>query len=478
MCPQSAALFPDKHVALWQSLQSTFKNDAFLHETVSLLSGAVQIPTQTFDDMGTVGEDARWEPFNRFREYLLSSFRILTHNTAEMVKVNTYGLVYILKGSDEHIKPLLLTGHSDVVPVNPDTYDTWTPPPFSGFYDDNKAGKYLWGRGSMDDKASLIGILTVIETLLGRDFKPARTLVLAFGFDEEINGVQGASSIGEYLLSRFGENSFAMLLDEGGVILDQYGGTFAFPAIAQKGYFDMRIEVNAPGGHSSVPPVHTTIGMLAAMLVRYENNPMKLLFRRDSPMYIHAQCLAAHGPRFPVSMREALQKSITSDKALRRAEGMLLKIRSFKALVSTTQAVDVINGGVKSNALPENAMAIVNHRIAADSSVDEVKQHATQLLKDLAAEFNLPYNAFDTNIFNDGASYGNLTLSDAWGMGFEPAPITPTGVDDVPFQLLSGTIKATHMSHRSLLQSALYYLKLAPHAFRYIHYDAGNGAEM
>ncbi len=70
-------------------------------------------------------------------------------------KVNAWALAYELKGSDSSKKPLFLTGHQDVVPVEPSTVGAWTHPPFSGHYD----GEYIWGRGSGDDKSGVIGIL-------------------------------------------------------------------------------------------------------------------------------------------------------------------------------------------------------------------------------------------------------------------------------------------------------------------------------
>jgi len=451
------------------------------------LAGAVRVPTQSYDDMGPIGEDPRWEAFAPFHEYLLKVFPRI-HASLELTKVNTYGLVYVWKGSDASLKPLLLTGHQDVVPVNPETYGEWEHPPFSGYYD----GKVVWGRGSRDDKSGLIGAMAAIESLLESGFEPTRSTVLAFGFDEEVSGVRGASALGHYLESRFGEDAFAMLVDEGGKISEQYGGAFALPSVAEKGYIDVRLELTAPGGHSSVPPVHTTIGMLAQLLVQYENNPVEARLKRDTPMYWHAQCLAAYAPELPSSIRESVKKSASSDKALRAAQDKLFEDPTFKALVGTTQAVDVISGGVKSNALPENTMAIINHRIATDSSVGAVKEHSTALLKSVAAGFNLSYTAFGSSVTGDAPGYGTLTLSDAWGTALDPAPITPTGQDAAPFQLLSGTIRATWNSHRSIQEEAdgitvipslvsgntdtRYYWKLTSHIFRYSHYNAGSGS--
>ena len=124
-------------------------------------------------------------------------------------------------------------------------------------------------------------------------------------------------------------------------------------------------------------------------------------------------------------------------------------------MIRTTQAIDVIHGGVKSNALPEQAWAIVNHRIAVVSSLDEIKARDIKLLESLAKTFNLTYEAFGKTISEEGApSSGTLTLSDPDNLGLEPAPITPTGADAAPYHLLSGTIKATYNAHRSILNTS------------------------
>lgn len=166
---------------------------------------------------------------------------------------------------------------------------------------------------------------------------------------------------------------------------------------------DVRVEVKTPGGHSSLPPPHTvgrllktwtidahalmyqSIGILAQLLVKVEANPFKPhlvcpnfrplnVYRlsqqvRGSPMYKFAQCLAVHSPGLPKRLRKDILRSEYSDKALRIAEKQLLTNTGFKVRVSTTQAIDMIQGGVKVNALPEQAWAVINHRISTERRV-------------------------------------------------------------------------------------------------------------
>lgn len=164
---------------------------------------------------------------------------------------------------------------------------------------------------------------------------------------------------------------------------------------------------------------------------------------RGTPIYNTVQCYAAHGTDLPHGLRRAVAASSHSDRALRRAEKILTHYdANFKSLIGTTQAIDLIQGGHKANALPEEAWAVVNHRIATDSNLAAVQAADTERLAKLAKHFNLTFNAFGEALAEGGA--GTLTLSDAWGTSLEPAPLTPTGVNAKPFQLISGTIRAVH----------------------------------
>ena len=115
-------------------------------------------------------------------------------------------------------------------------------------------------------------------------------------------------------------------------------------------------------------------------------------------------------------------------------------------------------------------------------------------MKHLAKTFNLTYSAFGSQISEEGApASGTLTLSEAFQYGLEPAPITPTGADAAPYQLLSGTIKATYNTHRSINDAdsvivapsimsgntdTRFYWKLSQHIFRYNHHNAVGGNVM
>ncbi|EIM87284.1 carboxypeptidase S [Stereum hirsutum FP-91666 SS1] len=483
LCPQEGALYPHKEYALFQTLTDSYGTEEFKARAIDWIAGAIQVETESYDAMGEVGEDPRWDKFADFHDYLAKAFP-LTHATAKLTKVHTYGLVYHWQGSDSSLKPALLTAHQDVVPVHPDTVDEWVHPPYSGYYD----GEYVWGRGSLDDKSGLVGLLSSAEVLLEHSFRPVRTIVFAFGFDEESGPVHSAGHLNDYLLATYGKDGFSILVDEGGGWGESYGSDMASVGIGEKGSISVKLQVASPGGHSSVPPPHTSIGILAALLVTYEDNPFPVQLARDTPIYETVQCLAMHSKSIDSTLRKFIKESTTSDKALKKASELLAENIKMKSLISTTQAIDIVNGGVKTNALPEQAYAIVNHRVATDSSIAATQKRDTDLLIPLAERFNLSFTAFGSLVSEaDVPAYGNLALT---GGGIDPAPVSP--IDAEPFKVLSGSIRAAYNTHRGIEDGGpkdelvvspgittgntdtRHYWGLTRHIFRYAHMYNGN----
>jgi hypothetical protein len=235
-CPQMDPLHPGQKTEQLSQMDEYLQTEKFKNESIARLSGAVKIPTMSFDDMGEIGVDKRWDIFYDFAQYLKDTFP-LTHEKLDLEVVNVHGLVYTWKGSDDSLKPTLLMAHQDVVPVPESTIPAWTHPPFDGLYD----GKFIWGRGASDCKNSLIAILESIELLVVADFQPKRSIVLSFGFDEEISGREGAGHLAPFLLEKYGKDAFAIIIDEGAGVNTLWGTHFATPGVAEKGYVDVEI---------------------------------------------------------------------------------------------------------------------------------------------------------------------------------------------------------------------------------------------
>lgn len=105
--------------------------------------------------------------------------------------------------------------------------------------------------------------------------------------------------------------------------------------------------------------------MLASLLVTIEANPANLVLNRSTPVFRELSCMAVYGLEMDPRLRRLLIKSSTSDEALEELRKLLIEDPLLRNTISTTQAIDLISGGVKANALPERAWALVNHRIAS-----------------------------------------------------------------------------------------------------------------
>ena len=467
-CPQVAPLYPKQKSEELSKMEEYLTSEAFKNASVARLSGAVRIPSMSFDDLGPIGEDERWDVFYDVAEYLKNSYP-LVHSTLELETVNVHGLVYSWQGSDNSLKPLLLMAHQDVVPVPESTIPAWTHPPFEGFFD----GKLIWGRGAADCKNSLTGILEALELLIGAGFAPRRTVVLSFGFDEESSGGQGAGHLAPFLLQKYGKDSFAAIVDEGAGMGTAWGSTFAMPGVAEKGYIDVEIVVRMPGGHSSIPPDHNGIGVMSELITSIESHLYEPRLYNDNPLLGLLQCGAEHSSEFPPKLKKLLSNH-SGKKCDKKKDKLALEAAKIslgvKYLMTTSVAVDVINGGVKVNALPERTTAIVNHRVNVGETTAVVRQKISRLAKEVTKKYNLTLHAFD----GSDETPSSITLR-ARANELQPAPVTPTVIDPVsPYAILSGTTRALYGTQILMSPGIMtgntdtrYYWDLSKHIFRY-----------
>ena len=106
------------------------------------------------------------------------------------------------------------------------------------------------------------------------------------------------------------------------------------------------------------------IGILAAAIVALEANPHEPFLIRNGSAFPFIQCTAKYSQTMPEDIKRLIEQAMTDDDALLRLAAFLQRVELFASLMTTSQAVDLISGGVKINALPERAEAVVNHRIA------------------------------------------------------------------------------------------------------------------
>jgi carboxypeptidase PM20D1 len=283
--------------------------------------------------------------------------------------VNDYSLLIRWPGSDPEVQPILFTAHMDVVPVEPGTEQDWQHPAFEGVVADER----IYGRGTLDDKEGLLGVLEAAEALLAEGFAPRRTIVFAFGHDEEIGGKQGARVIAERM-RELGLH-FEWMVDEGGMLLSDNpmlpGKSMAMINIAEKGYLTLTLVATGDGGHSSNPPKISTIGRLSGALARIEDNPFPP--RLVAPVEAMLETIAPHvgQPERFVFDNLWLTGGIVA--------GRMADERLTIPFVRTTTALTMFNAGVKENVVPQRAEAKVNFRLLPGDTPEMVVAHVELL---------------------------------------------------------------------------------------------------
>ncbi|KAI7360284.1 carboxypeptidase S [Hortaea werneckii] len=289
--------------------------------------------------------------------------------------------------------------------------------------------------------------MEVLEGLLEAGFEPRRSIVLSFGFDEEISGTQGAGKLAEFLLQRYGRDGVAALVDEGAGMSEMW----------------------------------CSIGVMSELITAIEAQQYPTYLADDNPILGLLQCSAEHAPEFPSKLKKLLDhRSPAALQTSPKPDYLALEAaklgRPVQYLMQTSQAVDVIQGGAKVNALPERTSVTINHRINIGDAPDDIYSHLTSLAKPLAEKYSLRLHAFD-GVEEDENSISlfpsNATL--------RVAPVTPSTLfsdeeqrTPTPYNILAATTRALYGSDLIVSPAMMtgntdtrYYWDLTPHIFRY-----------
>ena len=373
---------------------------------LNVLTDALRIKTISYGDERDANLTSRLE----FGEFLKTAFPLI-HN-ASIVTLKVYGgasLLYEVKGTTT-VKPYMLISHLDVVPA--DNADSWDKDPFSG----ETADGYLYGRGTLDIKSSIIGIMAAIETRLSQDpnWQPSRTLFAFFGHDEETGGMKGAKVAAEALKQSGVELEF--ILDEGAAMtLGFFPGVdrpVGLIGVAEKGYVSVEMESVANAGHSSMPREKSAIGNLARALTALEDNPLPYHFEQDD---INREPFEWIAPYLSFANRVAMSNLWLFKYAVL---SKLTETPETRAMARTTTAFTVVSGGVKDNVLPKRATALVNHRLHPGDNSDVVLEWDRRVTKEIS-----------------GIS---LRIKPGWHNS--PSPIAPHGENDATYHVIKSSI--------------------------------------
>lgn len=346
-------------------------NSIDIEKSQNNLSDAIKIKTISNTDY----DKFDYEKFEQFITFLEKTYP-KTHKKLDRQRINKYSLVYKWTGKNNSKKPILLMGHYDVVPVERGTEDDWIFDAFSG----EIVGDKIWGRGTLDDKISVISILEAAEYLLEEDYMPERDIYFSFGHDEEVGGEEGASKVAEKFEK---ENlEFEFVIDEGGAVVEKpmkgIDKTVAMIGICEKGSTNVKITVRGEGGHSSTPPKNTALGKLAIVLTRLENSNMKP--KITDPLNCFLSIIGRE-------MGFVSRLAIANMGILRP---LLLKIfennPTTNAFIRTTIALTMSEASDAPNVLPQKASAVVNCRIRPGDTVDDLMDHINKVAGNIEIE--------------------------------------------------------------------------------------------
>ncbi|MBE6936498.1 MAG: M20/M25/M40 family metallo-hydrolase [Ruminococcaceae bacterium] len=329
------------------------------------LSAMVRIPTVSKN------EDEDLTEFYRLHAELERLFPLI-HQTLEKHDLRG-SLVYHWKGADPEKKPIVLMGHQDVVPASD---DGWRVPAYSGEVIDGE----LYGRGAMDCKSTMLVELQAVEELLAEGFTPPCDLYLAFGINEETSG-DGAPGIVRWMKER--GIAPAIVLDEGGVIIDEAIGGITRPyaviGIMEKGYMDVKITARGKGGHSSTPPRNTPAARLFAFANEIER---KRPFRRHMLPETEAM-FRAMAPSLGFPLRLMLGNLWLFKPLVQRVMPMVSPFG--EALLATTCCFTMMKGSDAANVIPKEPYLIANLR----PSVHQGMEASLAVLRRYAKKYDL-----------------------------------------------------------------------------------------
>ena len=277
-------------------------------------------------------------------------------------------LLYTWPGTEPEQPPVLLMAHQDVVDAG--APDRWTHPPFLGTVADG----HVWGRGALDMKTTLVALFEATEALLEAGHRPRRTVLFAFGHDEEVLG-SGNQAIAEHLRGR--GTRLRWILDEGlGVFEKNYFSKrpVALVGIAEKGVVSVELIARSEGGHASAPPAQSTVDRLARAVHRLRAHPA------PARVVGATRAMLEHfAPEMPFLWRISTTNLWLLESQVTRYLG---RRPTTDALIRTTVAATVFSAGTQPNVLPTHARAVVHFRLLTGEDVSGTVERAIEVIDD------------------------------------------------------------------------------------------------
>lgn len=283
---------------------------------------------------------------------------------------DTAFLVARWKGRESSLKPLVISGHMDVVEAKPSDWqrDPFTPVTENGL---------LYGRGASDMKLDDALVVAALIELKRRGYTPRRDIVLAFSGDEETTMKTTAM-----LAKELANAEMVLNVDGTGGQLDPEGKPQYFTwSGAEKTYADFELTVTSPGGHSSRPYDPNAINQLSGALLRIGQYKFKPELSELTRAYFTA------ASRYERPEIAAAMRAFAADPTDAQAITVLQGNPGTIGKIGTTCVVTTINGGHALNALPQRASANINCRIFPGHSRAQIMEELQRVSADPAVQF-------------------------------------------------------------------------------------------
>jgi acetylornithine deacetylase/succinyl-diaminopimelate desuccinylase-like protein len=322
---------------------------------------------------------------------------------------DTAFLIARWKGSDPKLKPLVISGHMDVVEARP---ADWVRDPFTPVVENG----LLYGRGSSDMKLDDALAVAALVELRRQGYKPRRDIVLALSGDEETTMKTTAA-----LARELSNAELVLNVDGTGGQLDPQGKPQFFTwSGAEKSYADFQLTVTSPGGHSSRPYEPNAINQLSAALVRIGQYKFKPELSELTRAYFTAAA-RYEGPEIAAAMR-----AFAADPADPKAIAVLRANPATIGKIGTTCVVTTISGGHALNALPQRATANINCRIFPGHPRAQIMEELRQAASDPAVQFN---DVSEGSVATDASPMRSDVvdaITRAIHLGYPGVPVFPT----------------------------------------------------
>lgn len=385
----------------------------FIIDTLAInhLSTSIRIRSISYDDDSLTN----YLFFDSLNTFLRTNYP-LVFSKLNLQVINNHSLLFHWKGSAPNKKPVILYAHLDVVPADEGDSSQWEHPPFNGKTD----SEFIYGRGAIDDKGSVIAILESAEKLISENFIPSRDIYIAFGHDEEAGGEQGAQKIAQELEKQGVKAEF--LLDEGGLVaIDMVPfvkSPVALVFTSEKGYLTLELSVKSNGGHSSFPPIDPPIEILTAAIQKIHNHPFDKRMTESVSDFMDYV-----GPEMKLPFKALFaNRWLFSSVIFNEYE----KIPSANAMISTTAVTTIINGGTKENVIPSEVKAKINFRLLPGDSSVSVLRRVKELISDERISISISGVAEEASEVSSAKSEGFKLLNGVISKIYPDAIVAPS----------------------------------------------------